>query len=194
MANKVLIQALDSSPDSITFCDTGGDFNPTTANDLRPGVVDTECQLSLASVADGAARQSTKVDLGEHRADEYAVRVAFEMAATPTAGDLIEIYWAPSAVSTASDGNPGGVSGSDAAFTGYGTLSEATPQLHFIGVAVAAAVASSTTPSVQIAEVGTFSPTERYGTLVVKNESGAAFWGDDVESHVVFDPVIPELQ
>jgi hypothetical protein len=53
---------------------------------------------------------------------------------------------------------------------------------------------SDATGTVQVAEVGTFSPPERYGTLVVKNESGAAFHSDDVESHVVFDPVIPEIQ
>ena len=43
-------------------------------------------------------------------------------------------------------------------------------------------------------EVGIFSPPERYGSLIVKNESGAAFHSDDVESHIVFDPIVPEIQ
>ena len=87
MANKVLIQELDGTPAQITFADFAGDFSPTAANDLRhASATDTEAQLSLASVADGAARQSAKVDLGENRAPEYQVRAAFEMAATPTAG------------------------------------------------------------------------------------------------------------
>ena len=51
-----------------------------------------------------------------------------------------------------------------------------------------------TTATVQVAEVGMFTPSERYGSLVVKNESAAAFHSDDVESHVVFDPIVPEVQ
>ena len=192
MANKVLIQELDSAPDQITFADVGGDFSPTTANDLRHATAaDTEGQITLASLVDGAARESDKVDLGEHRAREYHVRAAFELAATPTAGDIIELYWAPSQHATAANGNPGGVTGSDAAYTGYGTLSEATPQLIFIGAFVCT---SDATGTVQVGEVGTFSPPERYGTLVVKNESNAALHSDDVESHIVFDPIVPEIQ
>ena len=192
MANKVLIQEIDSSPDQITFADVGGDFSPTTANDLRhPSAADTEVQLSLASVADGAARESDKVDLGEHRAREYHVRAAFELAATPTAGDIIELYWAPSQHATAANGNPGGATGSDANYTGYGTLSEAVKQLQFIGAFVCT---SDATTTVQAAEIGRFSPPERYGSLIVKNESGAAFHSDDVECHVVFDPIVPEIQ
>lgn len=192
MANKVLIQELDSTPDQITFADVENDFSPTTANDLRhASAVDTEVQITLASLADGAARESDKVDLGEHRARDYHVRAAFEIAASPTASDIVELYWAPSQHATAANGNPGGVTGSDAAYTGYGTLSEAIPQLIFIGAFVCS---SDGTTTVQVAEVGTFSPPERYGTLIVKNESGAAFHSDDVESHVVFDPIVPEVQ
>jgi hypothetical protein len=193
MANKVLVQEIDGLPAQITFADFGGDFNPTAANDLRhASAVDVECQVSLASLADGAARQSAKVDLGANRASDYHVRCAFELAATPTAGDVIELYWAPSQHATAGTGNPGGVTGADAAYTGYSAnLAAAVKQLVFIGVFVCTAQATAT---VQVAEVGIFAPPERYGSLVIKNESNAALHSDDVESHVVFDPIVPEIQ
>lgn len=192
MPEKILIQEMDGTPPQITFADFDNDFSPTAANDLRhPSVADTECEIQLASLADGAARESDKVDLGENRTDEYHVRAAFELAATPVTGDIIELYWAPSPSSTAGNGNPAGVSGSDGAFTGYGTLSEALPQLMLIGMFVCS---SDATGTVQVGEIGRFSPPERYGTLIIVNESGAAFHTDDVESHVVFDPIIPEIQ
>jgi len=192
MANKVLVSEFDGTPAQITFGDVETDFNPTAANDLRhASAADTEVQLDLTDLADGAARESDKVDLGAERATEYNVRCAFEMAATPTVGDLIELYWAPSHHATAATGNPAGATGSDAAYTGYGTLADAVPQLQFIGVFVCD---DATTTTVQVGEVGTFSPTERYGILIVKNESGAAFHSDAVEHHVVFDPIVSEIQ
>lgn len=193
MANKVLVQELDATPAQITFADFGGDFSPTAANDLRHATAaDTQAQISLAGLTDTSARQSAKVDLGEHRAAEYHVRAAFELAATPKAGDIIELYWAPSQHATAATGNAGAISGSDAAYEGYSSnLAASVKQLMFIGAFVCTAQATGT---IQVAEIGLFSPPERYGSLVVKNESNAAFHSDDVESHVVFDPVIVEIQ
>lgn len=190
MANKILNTPMDGTPEQICFADHAGDFSPTAANNLQESTP-TTCQLSLASVADTAARQSAKVDLGADFAEEYDVRAAFELAATPTAGEVIELYWAPSNSATAGTANPGSASGSDAAYTGYGTLSAAVKQLMRIGTFVCTANATTT---VQVAYCGRFRPGHRYGSLVVKNESGAAFHSDDVECHVVFDPVIPEVQ
>jgi hypothetical protein len=192
MPNKVLYQELDATPPQITFRDVT-DFAPAAANDLRhASAADTEVQLDLTSLADGAARQSTKADLGEHRARAYTVRAAFELAATPVAGDVIELYWAPSQHATAANGNPGGVSGADSAYAGYSAnLAASVLQLQLIGIFVCTTQATAT---VQVAECGMFVPTERYGSLVVKNESAAAFHSDAVESHVVFDPVIDEIQ
>lgn len=192
MVAKILITEFDGTPPQITFRDST-DFGPTAANDLRhASATDTEVQLDLTSVADGAARQSAKVDLGANRAAAYNVRCAFEMAATPTAGDVIELYWAPSQHATAGTGNPANVSGADAAYTGYSSnLAASVKQLQFIGVFVCTAQITAT---VQVGEVGVFSPTERYGSLVVKNESNAAFHSDMVESHIVFDPIVDESQ
>lgn len=191
MPNKILISEQDGTPKQICFADHGGDFGPAAANSLEFGTP-TDVQLSLASVGDTAARQSAKVDLGTERAQIYKVRAALEFAATPGLGDVVELYWAPSSSSSATYGNAAGISGSDAAYTGQASnLAISVKQLDSIGVFVCSAQPTST---VQIAEIGLFQPSERYGSLVVKNESAAAFHSDDVECHVVFDPIVPEVQ
>lgn len=191
MANKILLTEMDDTPPQICFADFATDFGPTAANDLRKGT-DTQVQIILAALADTAARQSAKVDLGANWAQQYHVRAAFELAATPTSGDVIELYWAPSSSGTAGTGNAAGITGADAAYAGYSSnLAASVRQLIFIGVFVCTVQVTAT---VQVAEIGVFNPPERYGSLVVKNESAAAFHSDDVECHVVFDPLIPELQ
>ena len=95
MANKILIAVQDGTPPQISFADHSNDFSPTAANNLEVGTP-TDVNMQLASVADDAARQSDKADLGAVRAKEYGVRAAIEFAATPTAGAVVEFYWAPS--------------------------------------------------------------------------------------------------
>lgn len=195
-ASKFLVQEMDGTPKQIVFADHAGDFSPTAANDLRKTTdasQELDVQLSLASVSNGAYRQSAKVDLGENRAQWYKFRVAVEIAATPTASNAIDLYWAPSHSGTAGTGNAGGVSGSDSAYTGYSSnAAAAVKQLDFIGSAI---VTTQATATVQVIEVqGLFSPSERYGSLVVLNGSGAAIHSDDVEINIVADPYVPEGQ
>ncbi len=195
MVSKILVQEQDGAPKQIVFADHAGDFSPTAANDLRittDGSKEADYDIEVANVADDAARQSVKADLGENRAAEYTVRAAFEFAATPTAGKTIDLYWAPSHKSAAGTGNPANVSGADEAYSGYSSnLDASLVQLEFIGSFV---VTTQITTTVQVAEVAVFSPSERYGSLVIVNRAAAAFHSDDVESHVVFDPIIPEQQ
>jgi hypothetical protein len=188
--SKTLVAAMDDTPPQILFRDST-DYAPATANVLTVGTP-TACQLDLTSVSNAAARQSTKVDLGAVRGLLYAVRAAMEIAATPVAGSLISLYWAPSPNATAGTANPGAVTGADAAYAGYSSNLTATlPQLQFIGDFVCTAQATGT---VQVAEIGTFLPRERYGSLVVVNNSGAAMHSDAVDMSVVFDPIVPQGQ
>lgn len=167
---------------AIVFADTT-DHAPATANNLGTRTA----QIDLTSVGDDAARQGDKVDLGATRADEYEVIAALENAATPTAGEVSEFYWAPSPSGTAGTANPGGVSGADGAYSGYSSnLTASLKQLQFIGDFVHTAQATGT---VQIARVGTFAPKHRYGTLVVVNRSGSAYHSDAVEMSVLLSPV-----
>lgn len=191
MASKFLLDEMDGTPAQICFADFAGDFSPTI--DLRhASATDVECQLSLASVAaTPAARQSAKVDLGAVRCP-YGVRAALEIAATPTAGRVVSFYWNPSQHATAGSGNVGNCSGSDAAYAGYSSnLAASLPHLDFIGNFVVTAQAAGT---VQIGVCGILVPKHRYGSLVVVNDSGAAFDSDDIQMHVVFDPLYIEGQ
>ena len=194
MANKVLVPELNGTPDQIVYADIAGDFNPASANDLRDATSGsrTSAQLTLNGLANNAYRQGAKVDLGALWAPVYKVRAALEFAATPTAGNAVEFYWAPSHNSTAQNGNPGGVSGVDAAYTGYSANASASiRQLDFVGAFICTSMATAT---IQQAEVGILMPGERYGSLVVFNDSGAAMHSDDVEWNIVLDPIVQEVQ
>ena len=143
--------------------------------------------ITLTSVANNAARQAAKLDLGAVRAAAYNVSADFEIAATPTAGATIELWWAPSSSGTAGTDNPGGVSGTDAAYSGYSSnLAASIVQLQFIGNFVCTAQATAT---VQKAFVGVLCPTHRYGSLVVYNKSGAALHSSATNMQIVLTPI-----
>lgn len=143
--------------------------------------------ITLASLANGAGRQAVKLDLGATHAALYRVKATFEIAATPTAGATIDLYWAPSDSSTAGTDNPANVTGTDAAYAGYSSnLTAAIKQLQFIGSFVCTTQATTT---VQAGHVGTFSPQSRYGSLVVVNNSGAALHSTGTNQAVTLTPV-----
>jgi len=149
----------------------------------------TDVVLTLAGVADAAARQSTKVDLGAARSSLYEVLGCVDFTdETPDAVGSIDYYWAPSTSTTDANGNVSGNSGVDAdapgGAVGSPTLAEFLPQCQYIG-----SLATSNNASVQNGLVGVFSPSSRYGQLIVVNNSGDAFENDDVEMHQVFNPI-----
>lgn len=167
------------------------DFSPAAGTSLVQGTP-TYVQLALASVAAGAARQSDKFDFGANRAPSYSAMGAIEFASGVVAGEVVDLYLAFSPDSTAANGNPGGVSGSDAAYTGTSasTVAESINQLTFIGSFIATDDATAT---VQVSDIGSFAAKERYATLVVVNNTTPAFHSDDVEIHIVFNPSIPNV-
>lgn len=187
MANEVL-QKVGTQ---ISFADHAGDFSPAAQTSLEQGTP-TDVQISLASLADGSGRESAKFDFGATRARSYSVMASIEFAATPTTGEVVEFYLAPSPDSTAANGNPNNIDGADAAApSGIGTLAELVKACQFIG---SFTCTDDATTAVQTAYCGKFEPKERYGILIVKNETGAAFHSDDVEIHVVFNPIVDEIQ
>ncbi len=171
------------------------DFAPATANILTVGTP-TDVQVQFASIANNAARQSAKADIGvgsDLIPVEMVVVAALEFATGVIAGEIGEFWWAPSVVSAAANGNPGGVSGSDSAYTGYSSnLDDSLPQLQWIGAFI---VTDDDTGTVQIAVVSEgFAPMLRHGTLVFVNRSAIAMHSDDVEMSVVFYERTPQLQ
>lgn len=148
-----------------------------------------DAAITLASLASTKARQSVKLDLGATRADEYAVLAEIESGAVaPVAGTTVELWWSASPSATAGTQNPGGASGTDAAYKDA-EEAEWKKQLAFIG----SIVCTNDAATVHRQEF-LFRPTERYGSLIVVNLSGQALETDDNEHKVTFRPRIQEVQ
>lgn len=179
MANSVL--TIEGT--ATVFADTT-DYSSTAS-----GLARTD-QLDLTSIANGAARQSTKADLGATRAPLYAVRVGIEFAVAPTAGNQVDFYWSPSFSATAGTGNDAGASGADGAYKA-GEEAEWLRQGMFLGSLNAT---NDATTVVQYQTVGHFVPPHRYGQVICYNRSGQALVADAVEMYVALVPIIPQIQ
>ena len=185
-------QILQISGQQFVFADHALAFAPTAVNDLRQGTP-TNVQMINSGTADDTARQSAKFDFGATRAAEYSLSVALEFAATPTAGERVDFFIAPSSDSTAANANPGGVAGADSAYAGYSAnLDAALLQLVYVGSLI---VTTQITTTVQIGvDIGRYAPAERYGTLILVNRSAATLHVDAVENHLILTPIIDEAQ
>lgn len=146
-----------------------------------------DAAITLASLANGSYREGAKLDFGATRGQLYAVFLHIELAATPTAGNTIDLWMSQSDSATAATDNQGGCGGTDAAYTGYSSNTAASvKQLTFVGSGVCTAQATAT---VQKMFVGYFSPVRRYCNPVLLNGSGAAVHSSDANCFLEFDPV-----
>ena len=148
-----------------------------------------DAAITLASLANGngtstGGRQSASLDLGASWARAWRLETEFELAATPTAGNAINLFASWNTSTGAGDGN---TSGSDAAYTGYSNnIDASTRQLEFLGSHICTAQATTT---VQKSLVGIIFPKGRYLNLVVDNRSGAAFHSTDTNQRIVLTPL-----
>jgi len=142
--------------------------------------------MTLASIADNAGRCGVKGDLGAAFAARYAVTIEINMNVAPTAGEVIELYWAASYDNTTF---PGGASGTDAAYKAA-EEDEWKKQLLFIG----ALVLTNDADTVVQTQVFVFSPPARYGCPVLINKGGQALEGDDDAHKITFVPLVDEVQ
>ena len=183
MANEILYKV----GTSIIVADTT-DYSPTAARTLGTRTD----QIDLTGVVAAAARQSAKLDFTATRAMLYDVRLNIEFA-TDAAGS-VDLYMSPSHSGTANIGNVAHCTGSDAAYAAIAghTLTELLAQLHFIGAA--ACSVQNTADGIQSIHIGVFSPTDRYGCLVVHNNTADTFHSDAAEMAVGFFPIIAEVQ
>lgn len=149
-------------------------------------------QLDLTSLADGAARQGAKADLGATRAKQYTLTLCAEMAIAPVARAPVAVYWAASPHATAGVLNPGECSGADAAYTGStgSSIEDSLMQLMPMG---SLSLTADATTLLQI-YIATLFPQHRYGMPVIINDGGQAFVADAVEMFVSLTPIIPEIQ
>lgn len=193
---KILLPEQDGTPKQLAFWTPTGTF--TAANDLRNTTSGNRTDVALtlnalanSSSASTGARQSAKADLGAVRAPLYAVLAALSWQATPTSGNVLELWWSPSISGTAATANAGGASGSDAAYTGYSSnIAASLVHCMFLGEFVVGVAGTG----IQLARVGTFQPPERYGSLIVWNKGGSALTASNNEMHIVLDPIIPQGQ
>lgn len=132
------------------------------------------CTLAgLTSSTTNGAVQSLKMDFGATRAQQMLVRLQTCFTVAPTAGGAIEVYVGFSSSSTAASGNVANLVGTDTAYAGYANdVATAKRQLQLVGV-MGVSVTTSTTVA-QIADVGVFTPGDRYGQIVVVNTCSQA--------------------
>ena len=170
------------------------EFNPASAKSNLTIGTPTDVAITLNALASAAGRQSAKADLGEKRAAAYAVMASVDFTGeTPSDTGRVDFYWAPSTSSTTAQGNVIGNDGTDAAAPSNAltdsTLAEFVRMCQFIG-----SLPVHNNGAVFTGFVGIFTPSSRSGQLVVVNSSGDAFEADDVENHVVFNPIVDEVQ
>lgn len=180
MANEILIK----NGTQIVWADT---------TDFGDSPVARTVQLDLTSLASGAARQGVKVDLGETRAPRQDVTLRFEFDVAPASpGKGVSVYWAPSESGTAGVANPGGVDGTDSAYTGTAgdSIADSIAQLQLIGILVV----TSDAAAVVNQQTWALYPLCRYGSPVIWNEANQAAEGDAIEMSLIFTPVIDEIQ
>ena len=180
---------------SIVVADTT-DHAPTAAYNLGTRTDQIDCTDLIA----GTARQSAKLDFTANRDLEYTLGAAIEWETTPevVAGETVDFYIGWSNSATATDANPGALTGSDAAYAGNaaGTLADSLKQLDYIGSMSMDNVINTDTIGVQIDTlIGTFSAKMRYGMLVVVNSSAlAAFHSDMAETSFLISPNVFQTQ
>ena len=148
-----------------------------------------DAAITLASLANGngtstGGRQSASLNLGSSWARAWRLETEFELAATPTAGNAINLFASWNTSTGAGDAN---TSGSDAAYTGYSNnIDASTKQLEFLGAHICTAQATTT---VQKCMIGIIFPKGQYLNLVVDNRSGAAFHSTDTNQRIVLTPL-----
>jgi hypothetical protein len=148
--------------------------------------------MTMASVANNAARQGVKGDLGAVRAARWSVQVENNLDSAPAAGKTLEYWWSSSPSVTAGTKNTGAASGTDAAYTGStgGSVDETKLQLEWIGALVLTPDADAVVQSTEFS----FYPKQRYGMPILVNKSGVALEGDDDSHLITFTPIIDEVQ
>jgi len=145
--------------------------------------------ITLASLANGngtttGGRQSASLDLGALWAQRWRLECNFELAATPTAGNAVNLFGSWNNATGAGEGN---TTGSDAAYSGYSSnLDAATKQLEFLGAHICTSQATTTQ---QRSFVGIIFPKGRWLNLVVDNRSGAAFHSTDTNQFITLTPL-----
>ena len=156
--------------------------------------------ISLASVANVAwgsatttgARQCVTIDLADSAGNIPTwvdIVTEFELAATPTAGNVIQLFgffWSATGTSL------GGSLGTDSAYTGINNNCDAS-LLGAVELGYHRCTANATS-TVQKMNSGGFRPKNRYLNLIVRNMSGAAFHSTNTNQKITLFPTYDVAQ
>ncbi len=180
----------------LLFADHATDFaypatDPLAANNIIVGTpTPTEVQANWSVIAAAAAWQSAKtatlVDTGTAWPIEWVLGACMESTATPAADGTFDFYWNSTPNATAGDGNSGGCSGTDLAYTAAGEK-----QLILIGSLVVRANVINIDSN-----IGVFTMPYIYGSLVMVNSTDKAMVADaDAnQCYVTITPRITHIQ
>ena len=166
----------------------GSDHSPTSGQALT-GTKTSGADITLANLGAGAYRQSTKIDFGATRAVNWFMRASIEPVSAPAAtSPVVEFFLGFSDSATAGVNNPGNLSGTDVAYTGYGPAASDADEMIGQLVRVGQLVFSAD-DDVHVGAIGVFTPLLRYGMLVVRNSLAVALESDGVEMSVHLIPI-----
>jgi hypothetical protein len=175
----------------LLFADHAGDFSavPNTADNTLVIGTPTNIQIDLTGVAAaGGSRQAAKANLTTPWAVQWMMYACLEFETAPADGGVVDFYWAEAPESTATVGNAGGTTGSDAAFTDTtGNLGQMTRIGSLIVV----------NNVISIGKVGLLTPKVQFGNLVIVNNASTALRSTATamdETHIVLNEVIDEIQ
>lgn len=137
--------------------------------------------LTLTSLANSAGRAGDGHDWGATFARQFIVELLTKFASAPTAGNLVEVWWASSRDGTNYDG---GIAAGDAVQSDVNAIQ----QCYFIGNLRA----DDDTDAQQQSWI--FEMPGRYGFPIVYNRSGQALSGTAGDHTLTMTPLIDEIQ
>lgn len=172
------------------FADHSGEFGSAPATAANSQILAAYTPVDVEFDPDGLAAsgggwESAKCDLGADGARGTIFRfdacIEFASGLEASDNDSIDFYWAATNKGAAGTGQPGGTSGTNAAYTDSpGSLAQLTK----IGSLVCRGTVFET------GNIGWLTPDLRWGSLVCINNADQNFFTTMDETHVVATPVI----
>lgn len=137
--------------------------------------------LNLASLGSGSGRAGDEHDFTATFPSRVRIELEVDFNVAPTAGNVVDVYWASSDDGTDYDGE---CTGSDAAYNSEDDMK----RLHYVG----SLVASNDTDPQRASWV--FALPARYGLPVVSNQSGQALTATGTDQIVTVTPLVDQIQ
>lgn len=153
-----------------------------------------DATMAFASLANTngtstGAVQSSSFDFGANWDQDWVIETEFEHAATPTAGQTVDIHCF---YGSASGAGKAGTSGSSGAYTGYANnINACVGDNSYIHSHRATGNATTT---VQKPEGSTFRPRNRYGNFVAVNRTGAALHSTETNQLIRLTPLVDTIE